>query len=92
MRGSHNALFVDPVAVIFEGYDFAIDDIAFLASELQALERTPMSIDVGEVAGDEIPHLPALCGTSPAPHAMASRLPYSFHRPCHKNKMRTYSR
>jgi hypothetical protein len=50
-----------------------------------------MSIDVGEVASDEIPNLPAFAAHHPHQHAMTSRLPYFFHRPCHENKMRTYS-
>ncbi|MEK1853848.1 MAG: hypothetical protein AAAC48_18775, partial [Phyllobacterium sp.] len=39
-RAPNDSLFVDPVAVILKGNDF--DDIAFLASELQTLERASM--------------------------------------------------
>ncbi|MEK1851847.1 MAG: hypothetical protein AAAC48_08175, partial [Phyllobacterium sp.] len=69
---------VDQVAIIFEGNDFAIDDVAFLASEFQALECTPMPVNIRQVTGDEKANLLASPAHHPHQHAIARRLTQSF--------------
>lgn len=64
-RNSDNSLLIDPVMVVFERNDLAIDDIAFPASELQTFERTPVSINVGQIAGNEIADIFALAAHHP---------------------------
>jgi hypothetical protein len=52
-RRPDESLLVDAVAVIFKRNDFAIDDSAFLASEFRTLERTPTSVNIGQIAGNK---------------------------------------
>jgi hypothetical protein len=74
-RAPDDPLHVDPVAIIFNGHNFAIDDIAFFAAEPQNVERSAVAaIHVGQITGNEKTNPLALAARHPSP-CLKSRLP-----------------